>query len=70
MKLLSSIQFLSLTCLGAFTLLILGAEPTDPANYSEAEMDKALVVLGSFWIGLFIILITSTIIIKIKTKRG
>jgi hypothetical protein len=66
MKLLSSIQFLSLVCLGVFTLLILGAEPNNPANYSEAEMNKTLITLGSFWIGLLIILITSTIIIKIK----
>jgi hypothetical protein len=66
MKLLSSIQFLSLVCLGVFTLLILGAEPNNPSNYSEDEMNRTLITLGSFWIGLLIILITSTIIIKIK----
>ena len=67
MKLLSSIQFLSLVCLGVFTLLILGAEPNNPSNYDEAEMKRVLITLGSFWVGLFITFITSTIIIKIKS---
>jgi hypothetical protein len=69
MKLLSSIQFLSLVCLGVFTLLILGAEPNNPSNYSEDEMNRTLITLGSFWVGLLVTFITSTTIIYFKNKR-
>ena len=69
MKLFNSIQLLSIVCLGLFTLLILGAEPTDLTNYDPKDYEHHAIVLCWFWVGSAITLIMSSIAIKLN-KRG
>lgn len=66
---LKTLNTILLVVLALLTLFILGAEPTNPANYNETEFNRFGILLCKCWLVTAVLLVTSLFFTKTKNHE-